>query len=77
LNGVDLARGPAILGMFAAHAGPEPSVGGPLGWVMQVARGRSAALFALPAGLLAPAWTWVFRGGCWSTSCTPPSRQSN
>jgi uncharacterized membrane protein YeiB len=48
--GLDLARGLAILGMFAAHVGPEPSVGGPLGWLMEVARGRSSALFALLAG---------------------------
>ncbi|WP_406259985.1 DUF418 domain-containing protein [Actinacidiphila glaucinigra] len=50
LIGVDLARGLAILGMFAAHVGPDPSVGGPLGWVMELARGRSSALFALLAG---------------------------
>ncbi|MET7714483.1 DUF418 domain-containing protein [Streptomyces sp. NPDC005407] len=50
LIGLDLARGLAILGMFAAHVGPEPSVGGPLGWVMEAARGRPAALFALLAG---------------------------
>ncbi|MEV6653107.1 DUF418 domain-containing protein [Streptomyces sp. NPDC051219] len=50
LIGLDLARGLAILGMFAAHVGPEPSVGGPLGWTMELARGRSAALFALLAG---------------------------
>ncbi|MFF3325040.1 DUF418 domain-containing protein [Streptomyces sp. NPDC002889] len=50
LIGLDLARGLAILGMFAAHVGPEPSVGGPLGWVMEVARGRSSALFAVLAG---------------------------
>lgn len=50
LIGLDLARGLAIFGMFAAHVGPDPSVGGPLGWVMEVARGRSAALFALLAG---------------------------
>jgi uncharacterized membrane protein YeiB len=36
--------------MYAAHIGPDPSVGGPLGWVMEVARGRSSALFALLAG---------------------------
>ncbi|MFI1467207.1 DUF418 domain-containing protein [Streptomyces wuyuanensis] len=48
--GLDLARGLAILGMFAAHVGPDPSVGGPLGWAMEVARGRSSALFALLAG---------------------------
>ncbi|MFF3946826.1 DUF418 domain-containing protein [Streptomyces sp. NPDC001902] len=50
LIGVDLARGLAILGMFAAHVGPDPSVGGPLGWAMELARGRSSALFALLAG---------------------------
>ncbi|MGW7366664.1 DUF418 domain-containing protein [Streptomyces sp. NPDC054841] len=50
LIGIDLARGLAILGMFAAHVGPDPSVGGPLGWVMELARGRSAVLFALLAG---------------------------
>ncbi|RNL73498.1 DUF418 domain-containing protein [Streptomyces sp. I6] len=48
--GLDLARGLAIMGMFAAHVGPDPSVGGPLGWAMEVARGRSSALFALLAG---------------------------
>ncbi|GFH39298.1 DUF418 domain-containing protein [Streptomyces pacificus] len=48
--GLDLARGLAVLGMFAAHVGPDPSVGGPLGWTMEVARGRSSALFALLAG---------------------------
>ncbi|MFF4229522.1 DUF418 domain-containing protein [Streptomyces sp. NPDC001820] len=50
LIGLDLARGLAILGMYAAHVGPEPSVGGPLGWAMEAARGRSATLFALLAG---------------------------
>ncbi|MGW0726040.1 DUF418 domain-containing protein [Streptomyces mirabilis] len=50
LIGLDLARGLAVFGMYAAHVGPDPSVGGPLGWVMEVARGRSAALFALLAG---------------------------
>ncbi|MFF3249152.1 DUF418 domain-containing protein [Streptomyces sp. NPDC002870] len=50
LIGLDLARGLAVLGMYAAHVGPEPSVGGPLGWVMELTRGRSSALFALLAG---------------------------
>ncbi|WP_435864203.1 DUF418 domain-containing protein [Streptomyces mirabilis] len=50
LIGLDLARGLAVFGMYAAHVGPDPSVGGPLGWVMEVARGRSSALFALLAG---------------------------
>ncbi|MFD8222345.1 DUF418 domain-containing protein [Streptomyces sp. NPDC059697] len=50
LIGLDLARGLAVFGMYAAHIGPDPSVGGPLGWLMEVARGRSSALFALLAG---------------------------
>ncbi|MCX4911120.1 DUF418 domain-containing protein [Streptomyces sp. NBC_00878] len=50
LIGIDLARGLAVLGMYAAHVGPEPSVGGPLGFVLELARGRSSALFALLAG---------------------------
>jgi uncharacterized membrane protein len=50
LVGLDLARGVAMLGMFAVHVGPEPTVGGPLGAVLELARGRSAALFALLAG---------------------------
>lgn len=57
--GLDVARGLAILGMFAAHVGPDPSVGGPLGWAMEVARGRSSALFALLAG-----FTLVLLTGC-------------
>ncbi|MDQ1032127.1 putative membrane protein YeiB [Streptomyces umbrinus] len=36
--------------MYAAHVGPDPSVGGPLGFVLELARGRSSALFALLAG---------------------------
>lgn len=39
-----------MFGMFAAHVGPDPSVGGPLGFVLELARGRSSALFALLAG---------------------------
>lgn len=50
LIGIDLARGLAVLGMYATHVGPEPSVGGPLGFVLELARGRSSALFALLAG---------------------------
>ncbi|WP_199487227.1 DUF418 domain-containing protein [Actinomadura spongiicola] len=48
LIGLDLARGVAVLGMFTAHIGPEPEDGGA---VLQVAHGRSAALFALLAGV--------------------------
>ncbi|WP_189838826.1 DUF418 domain-containing protein [Streptomyces umbrinus] len=50
LIGLDLARGLAVFGMYAAHVGPDPSVGGPLGFVLELARGRSSALFALLAG---------------------------
>ncbi|WP_438828939.1 DUF418 domain-containing protein [Streptomyces gottesmaniae] len=48
--GIDLARGLAVFGMYAAHVGPDPADGGPLGFVMELARGRSSALFALLAG---------------------------
>ncbi|WP_093623667.1 DUF418 domain-containing protein [Streptomyces sp. 3213.3] len=50
LVAVDLARGLAVLGMYAAHVGPDPAVGGSLGFAMELARGRSSALFALLAG---------------------------
>ncbi|WP_190039013.1 DUF418 domain-containing protein [Streptomyces fructofermentans] len=49
--GVDLARGLAVLGMYAAHVGPDPSDGGPTGFVMELAHGRASALFAVLAGL--------------------------
>ncbi|MFD3457019.1 heparan-alpha-glucosaminide N-acetyltransferase domain-containing protein [Streptomyces sp. NPDC058691] len=49
--GVDLARGVAVLGMYAAHVGPDPSVGGFQGGLMELAQGRSAALFAFLAGV--------------------------
>lgn len=50
LVGVDLARGLAVLGMFAAHLGPLPSNGGVIGFVMELTHGRSSALFAFLAG---------------------------
>ncbi|MFD7706005.1 DUF418 domain-containing protein [Streptomyces sp. NPDC059785] len=50
LVGVDLARGLAVFGMYSAHVGPDDTVGGPLGFVLEAARGRSSALFALLAG---------------------------
>ncbi|QFQ95258.1 DUF418 domain-containing protein [Streptomyces phaeolivaceus] len=50
LVGIDLARGLAVFGMYAAHVGPDPADGGPLGFAMELARGRSSALFALLAG---------------------------
>ncbi|MER6137771.1 heparan-alpha-glucosaminide N-acetyltransferase domain-containing protein [Streptomyces sp. NPDC001815] len=50
LVGVDLARGLAVFGMYAAHVGPDPSVGGATGFVMELAHGRASALFAFLAG---------------------------
>ncbi|RLU81363.1 hypothetical protein CTZ27_33040 [Streptomyces griseocarneus] len=50
LIGVDLARGLAVLGMYAAHVGPDPTDGGPAGFLMEPAHGRASALFALLAG---------------------------
>ncbi|WP_243788739.1 heparan-alpha-glucosaminide N-acetyltransferase domain-containing protein [Saccharopolyspora gloriosae] len=42
---MDVARGLAVLGMFASHIGP------PQGWLATLTGGRSAALFAVLAGL--------------------------
>lgn len=50
LIGIDLARGLAIFGMYSAHVGPDVTVGGPVGFLLEAARGRSSALFALLAG---------------------------
>jgi uncharacterized membrane protein YeiB len=50
LIGLDLARGLAVFGMFAAHVGPDPSEGGVIGFLMELAHGRSSALFAFLAG---------------------------
>ncbi|MEZ0110132.1 putative membrane protein YeiB [Catenulispora sp. EB89] len=50
LIGLDLARALAVFGMFAAHVGPDPSVGGPEGALMLLSHGRASALFALLAG---------------------------
>src|SRR5688500_16087431 len=51
LGGVDLARGLAVFGMFAAHVGPDPRDGGLIGPLMQLTHGRSSVLFAALAGL--------------------------
>jgi uncharacterized membrane protein YeiB len=51
LVGVDLARGLAVFGMFAAHVGPDPSRGGVTGYLMELCYGRSSALFAVLAGV--------------------------
>ncbi|MGH4031315.1 DUF418 domain-containing protein [Actinomycetota bacterium Odt1-20B] len=50
LIGVDLARGLAVFGMYAAHVGPDPSRGGATGFLMELAHGRASALFAVLAG---------------------------
>lgn len=50
LIGLDLARGLAVFGMYAAHVGPDPSEGGVTGFLMELAHGRSSALFAFLAG---------------------------
>ncbi|MGW6908808.1 DUF418 domain-containing protein [Streptomyces sp. NPDC054940] len=50
LIGVDLARGLAVYGMYAAHVGPDPSEGGVTGHLMELAHGRASALFAFLAG---------------------------
>ncbi|MYU05726.1 DUF418 domain-containing protein [Streptomyces sp. SID8366] len=50
LVGIDLARGLAVFGMFSVHVGPDPAVGGPVGFLLETASGRSSALFALLAG---------------------------
>ncbi|MEZ0494507.1 heparan-alpha-glucosaminide N-acetyltransferase domain-containing protein [Kineococcus sp. TBRC 1896] len=52
LHGVDLARGLAVLGMFAAHTAmpPDLTLGDPTTWA-GVVNGRSAILFATLAGV--------------------------
>lgn len=50
LVGLDLARGLAVFGMYAVHVGPAPSQGGVIGFLMELAQGRSSALFAVLAG---------------------------
>ncbi|MET9454417.1 DUF418 domain-containing protein [Streptomyces canus] len=50
LTGLDLARGLAVFGMYAVHVGPAPSQGGVIGFLMELAQGRSSALFAVLAG---------------------------
>lgn len=51
IRGIDLARGIAMFGMFAAHVGPSSDVGGVTGAVMFAASGRSSILFATLAGI--------------------------
>ena len=51
LDGVDAARGLALLGMFAVHLLPGTGQDGTPTWTEEVARGRSSAAFALLAGV--------------------------
>jgi hypothetical protein len=50
LVGLDLARGLAVFGMYAVHVGPAPGQDGVVGFLMELAQGRSSALFAVLAG---------------------------
>jgi uncharacterized membrane protein YeiB len=50
LTGIDVARGVAVLGMYAAHVGPHPGAGGSAA-LFGAFDGRPAALFALLAGV--------------------------
>ncbi|OZM72917.1 hypothetical protein CFN78_11685 [Amycolatopsis antarctica] len=49
LAGIDVARGIAVIGMFCAHF--DPDLLNPDSWLQQLVTGRSAALFALLAGV--------------------------
>ncbi|MDR1427995.1 MAG: DUF418 domain-containing protein [Bifidobacteriaceae bacterium] len=51
LRGIDMARGLAVFGMFAAHIGPGVEVGGVIGPLMELTHGRSSILFAILAGI--------------------------
>ncbi|MFD9963758.1 DUF418 domain-containing protein [Amycolatopsis sp. NPDC059020] len=50
LTGVDVARGLAVLGMYAVHIGPNPNDGG-FAVLFKPFEGHSAALFAVLAGV--------------------------
>jgi uncharacterized membrane protein YeiB len=64
INGLDLARGLAVLGMFGAHMGVPPNLGwSPSTWQALV-YGRSAALFAVLAGVSIA----LLSGGAWPAS---------
>ncbi|MGN8246048.1 heparan-alpha-glucosaminide N-acetyltransferase domain-containing protein [Cellulomonas soli] len=51
IEGVDVARGVAVLGMVTAHVGPDDHGPLPPGGFSQLADGRSAALFVVLAGV--------------------------
>jgi uncharacterized membrane protein len=50
VGGIDVARGVAVLAMFAVHLGPDPSDGG-VASLLQIAPGRAQALFILLSGV--------------------------
>lgn len=49
--GIDVARGTAVLGMVTAHVGPQATPGTAGDRVLDLADGRSSALFVVLAGL--------------------------
>lgn len=52
LTGIDVARGLAVLGMVTAHVGPDdPGRTSPADRLLELADGRSSALFVVLAGL--------------------------
>lgn len=54
LDGVDIARGLAVLGMFVAHAGPamlDPTAGGVAEFLRSLGTGHASILFAVLAGV--------------------------
>jgi uncharacterized membrane protein len=64
INGLDLARGLAVLGMFGAHMGVHPNLSwSPSSWQALV-YGRPAALFAVLAGVSIA----LLSGGAWPAS---------
>jgi uncharacterized membrane protein len=51
LTGIDVARGLAVLGMYAVHVGPDTTQPGFLGAVFKPFEGHPASLFAVLAGV--------------------------
>ncbi|WP_063036631.1 heparan-alpha-glucosaminide N-acetyltransferase domain-containing protein [Nocardia pseudovaccinii] len=70
--GIDVARGLAVLGMFAAHVGPTPESGGVVGGLMYLTHGRSSILFATLAGVSLA----LISGGNRSTAGEPKGSQT-
>lgn len=57
LIGVDAARGVALFGMMAVHVLPSVTAAGAITTVYSIAGGRSAAAFAVLAGVSLALWT--------------------